>query len=147
MTEYWLQKKTIGGWSVVTWYDNQEQAEKNYNECIKAKGYAWRLVKVETLHLQPLEDMIEVNQPQVEPFQDKPKVIGWADGPSKAPNQMANNPWGSTVPSVKPEHGLSGSVWVINHTLRVKARIAGNQLEKYLAEGYVRGGPKTSFEG
>lgn len=146
MSEYWLQKKTIGGWSVVTWYDSQEQAEKNYNECIKSKGYAWRLVKVETLQLQPLEDMIEVSQPQVEPSQDKPKVIGWADGPSKAPNQMANNPWSSTVPSVKPEHGLSGSVWLVHRGLKIKGRFAADKVDAMMAEGYERGGPRTSFE-
>lgn len=157
MTEFWLQKKTIGGWSMVTWYDNEEQARKNYDNCRTGKGYAWRLVKVEVLELQPLEDMIEIVPPEVEKPQERRQSLKIVDpwGDTKiASNSISDNPiWNEGHPtadnvpviSVPSVHGLSGSIWVVHHGQRIKSRVALSDLDSYLNNGYVRGGPKTQF--
>lgn len=149
--EYWLQKKTIGGWSVVTWYDNQEQAEKNYNECIKNVGYAWRLVKVEVMSEQRLEEEKEIIPPVIQPVQFIKKTLDpWQAAP-QSENQMAINPWGATMPSVsdpsptKSEHGLSGSVWLVHRGLKIKGRFAADKVDAMMAQGYERGGPRTQL--
>lgn len=40
---------------------------------------------------------------------------------------------------------FAGKVWMINHVLRQRARVNPSEVDAYLANGYVHGGPKTKF--
>lgn len=182
MTEYWLQKKTIGGWSHVTWYDNPEQAKRNFDNCSKDNnGYSWRLVKVETVEVKMLEEVVTVEAPKVEIAAkanvwagNEVKVTadasGWGkptNGDWSSKNDWANTSespqalgWGNTSKELLPEkmiineavnmmtrtHGLVGKVWLINHQLKQKKRVDPADVDSMIAQGWVRGGPKTSFQ-
>jgi len=63
MTEYWLQKKTLGGWSHVTWYANEAEARANFDKCKSNSGYSWRVVKAEVIVEAMLEEVTEVEPP------------------------------------------------------------------------------------
>ena len=151
MTEFWLQKKTIGGWSHVTSYQDEQQARTNYNRCIEGgmSGYSWRLCKVEAIEVAMLNDVVEVSQPEP----DRPANI-LIQGAPKSSWGTPPATWGEKRTSIdlpadseRPEHGLSGSVWLIHHGQRAKVRVKADEAQKYLDEGYVRGGPRTQFEG
>jgi hypothetical protein len=84
--EYWLQKKTLGGWSHVTWYAIKEEAKLNFDRVSAGdSGYSWRLVKIEVIEQKLLDEVIEV-----EPLKDDgwklsegtKAAIGWGDIPS-----------------------------------------------------------------
>lgn len=151
MTEYWLQKKTIGGWSTVTWYSDQEQAKTNYVRLRSGIGYSYRLVSVEIVQEHLLDEVVAVEAPELEDkknitkqivdklYADKPVSNGWAD---------TANGWNSKVSVnvvTEKEHGLSGSVWVVHHGNKDKTRVSANELDGYLAKGYEKAGPRTQF--
>ena len=164
INEYWLQKKTIGGWSQVTWYVDIEQAKLNYNKCVGNgnSGYSWRLVKVEVIEASMLEEVVEVEAPEIE---QKPlkqvsaiKYTGWSvanppagefksDGcpvtAEKPSNSTGIDAWGTAPP---PEHGLSGSVWLVHHGLKKKTRVAASEVAAMMEQGYVKGSPRTVFK-
>lgn len=154
MTEYWLQKKSLSGWSMVTWYSDVEQAMTNYKKCIGngMSGYSWRLCKVEALETSMLQEVTDIEAPELE----VKKTTSWGADIQKplkkAEDVKYSNGWGDTsswsdIPSdnSKPEHGLTGSVWVINHALKEKKRVAASEVDNMLSLGYERGGPKTKF--
>lgn len=155
MTEYWLQKKTIGGWSMVTWYGDAEQAKRNYDSCVGngSSGYSWRLVEVETIAESLLEEVVEVRAPELSiaakqtawgkpELKPAPVINGWGN-PAIKPAPVG---WGiHTVP--KPEHGMVGKVWMMNHSLKQRGRFDPNEVESRKANGWIVAGPKTAFEG
>lgn len=165
MTEYWLQKKTIGGWSQVTWYVDEAQARDNYKRCVGngMSGYSWRLVEVKEIEISMLQEVVETpipNNTVEEPIntnagwgQDK-RIIkdnvwnGWSI-PSDSSKHNPLEPKGAVLDNgvfvVAKEHGLTGSVWVINHLTRQKLRVSASELQKHLDNGFERGGPKTKF--
>ena len=40
-----------------------------------------------------------------------------------------------------------GKIWMIHHQNHLRARVLPIEVDKYEKDGYVRGGPKTSFRG
>jgi len=80
MTEYWLQKKTIGGWSNVTWYSDQKQAEENYKRAWAGgkSGYSWRLFSIDETNLI-MEDLLdEVTEVQASELDTEVTIkTGW----------------------------------------------------------------------
>ena len=40
----------------------------------------------------------------------------------------------------------TGKIWMISKEKKEKARVLPSDVEKYLAMGYVKGGPRTSFD-
>lgn len=182
MTEYWLQKKTIGGWSHVTYYTDVEQAKINYKSASEGNsGYSWRLVSVEVIECKMLEDVVEVKMtngstlefkpdgkekinsweaPVIvgmdwgkgddfsvdwKPSQDAPKSPDWGGTPAWGDFKAGDDPGANAPAPADAHHGLSGSVWVINHTTKHKSRVPANELENYLNKGYEKGGPRTGF--
>lgn len=159
MTEYWLQKKTIGGWSHVTWYDSLEQAMANFKSASDGdSGYCWRVVEAKPIAEKMLAEVVPVEAPNTKLEVARRNVwAGQASAPASQP--VINSGWGGSSAagwgnpaSVKPSpaagppaHGLAGKVWMIHHAKKIKTRIDPNEVDKYLAEGYVKGGPKTSF--
>lgn len=149
MTEYWLQKKTIGGWSHVTWYATEQEAMAQYNKLGNDTGYSWRVCKVEPVAEKLLYDHEEPKPPEVWASSPAPivKNSGWGDQASDWPekrtsdNPIMNTGWSST-PAV---HGMTGKVWMVNHAKRLRARVDANSVALYEADGYERGGPKTAF--
>ena len=150
MTEYWLLKKQLGGWDKVTWYaeDELEKAQSSFKALVDAKGYAIRLVKVDVVQEHLLEEMIEVAKPEIEPVKTtwerhaKPveaKYNGWGNVTPAVPN----NSWGPVTVQSKPSHGLSGSVWLVNYSLKQKKRVASSEVDVMIAQGWERGGPRT----
>lgn len=164
MTEYWLQKKTIGGWSQVTWYSDYEQAKLNYDSASKGNsGYSWRICKVEMIEQKLLEDTVEVKPPDGYSWSDvteeqKIEMIsnaginavksfksGWDNVHSKGWGvpEYKEKDWDFAKP--EKEHGMTGKVWMINHTTKQKARITAALVEQFELNGWERGGPKTVF--
>lgn len=170
-TEYWLQKKTIGGWSMVTWYSELEQASKNYDQLRKNIGYSYRMAEVKIVQEHLLDEVVKVEAPEVEldakanvwGGQQKPQATGGWTKPEQQTNNgwntleiktklssidTTNNPWGKDDRGdlAEPkEHGLTGSVWVIHHANKHKCRVSANDIDDMLAKGYERGGPRTQF--
>lgn len=159
MAEYWLLKKQLAGWEKVTWYDEIEldKAERSFKALVDAKGYAIRLVKVEVMQEHLLDEMIEVAKPEVEPVKTswerhaKPVVSsinapisnGWGTSYKPSPNNFG---WGneSVAPAgTEKSHGLSGKVWLVNHSLKEKRRVDPSEVDAMMAQGWVRGGPRT----
>lgn len=151
MTEYWLQKKTIGGWSMVTWYSELEQAMLNYSKCVGKgdSGYSWRLIEAKTIAEDMLAEVTNVETPELEQ-----KTTSW--GATIKP-KLVNNGWGNPTPkpvasrwgsdSEIKEHGMVGKVWMLNHKLKERARVNPDEVESRKANGWIIGGPKTMFEG
>lgn len=150
-TEYWLQKKTLGGWSHVTRYNDLEQVTKNYNNCSKGdSGYSWRIMKCEVIEEKLLFDHEEVEEIQ-EPLDAISRVplkelksgwgnvksSGWGNDPSPASLSFVNTPSSSEV-----QHGMVGKVWMINHKTKERKRIDPGV---DLGVDWERGGPKTPF--
>lgn len=170
--EYWLQKKTVGGWSNITWYDNLEQANKNYLNCLLQIGYSYRLCKVEVIECKMLEEVTELPTPNetmeakgwANPAQPsswaKPMAPGATQGWGK-PNSLSGEApiknWGTPAATATPkgtpyidgqpvpEHGMIGKVWLVHHGLKQKKRVDPNEVDAMMAQGYERGGPKTAF--
>lgn len=153
MIEYWLQKKTIGGWSHVTWYSNIEQAQINYDKLRQQAGYSYRLVEVKVVQEHMLEEVVPVEAPSVE-LEAKANVWGgqknngWKEAPASV---GALTGWQTSTPkqwadAIEKEHGLSGSVWLIHHANKHKGRFPANVVDDMIAKGYVRGGPRTQFQ-
>lgn len=121
--------------------------EGNSQEEVIKKANAWYDNEVDR---QKQIGMIDVDGRSVPsgPY----KKTSW-DDPSGSPatpiadgwgNSMANSPIENNNPST---HGLAGSVWLIHHARRIKARFPADKVDAMLAEGFVRGGPRTQFEG
>lgn len=151
MTEYWLQKKTLGGWQTVSWWAEAElaKAQASYNSCSKPdSGYSWRLCKVEILTEARLDEEIEAKPTNLD-FNSQsngeliiPPLKGiWAD--TKPKSQWGDVP----VDSSNPEHGMVGKVWMIHHQLKLKKRVDPAEVDGMIGQGYERGGPKTQFRG
>lgn len=159
MTEYWLQKKTIGGWSIITWYDNKEQAEANYDKVRQNAGYSYRLVEVTTLQEHRLTEETVIEPPAIETVgntnsltKELAKVnpdTGWASNSKDwgNVNTKPDNNWGSGPSGELNEtkHGMIGKVWLINHVTKERARVEPNNVASMLAAGWEKGGPKTQF--
>lgn len=165
MTEYWLQKKMLAGWSVVTWYDNLEQAQENYKKCLNNIGYSWRLVKVETVECQMLDEVTEVKAPEIELVKSKSKNDwgastnlndGWStktpfvDIALKQASDWSNwKPAGAAI--INPGTGSDGrgakpgSVCLMHHGLKKRMRAMPNEVDVMIAQGWERGGPRTQF--
>lgn len=165
MIEYWLQKKSLGGWSTVTWYSADELAvaQTSFKTCVGKgmSGFSWRLVSVTVVEQAMLDEVTEIEAPEL-PHQKpsvanpKPVANGWGDTKSGwdaklNPEQQAdvNNAWGNfktcNTVSASKDHGLIGSVWLIHHKQKSKVRVKADEVDRYLVEGYERGGPKTKF--
>lgn len=172
MTEYWLQKKTIGGWSHVTSYHDEAQAKRNFASCVGngMSGYCWRLVEVKEIEASMLNDVVPImhdtDSGWIKTIEPKPDSSGWGafrpadilvqDAPKSA-EQPTRRPWGQNSTSINPspailnpeasEHGLSGSVWVVHHGFKKKLRVNQETAKQLLAGGeWKRGGPRTQFE-
>lgn len=149
MTEYYLQKKTLAGWSNITWYLDLEQARKNYIACVGNgnSGYSWRLVEGKVIECAMLEEVTDIAPPSPQPVPGKEILTGWGEPSLIPPNRTSVNPgWADIPSSSQAVHGLSGSVWVIHHQLRQKSRIPGSELQKHLDNGFERCGPRTQFK-
>lgn len=46
----------------------------------------------------------------------------------------------------KPDHGMVGKVWMINHKEKKRARVSADEVDTYIGMGYERGGPKSNFK-
>lgn len=185
MTEYWLQKKTIGGWSQVTNYRDLDQAKRNFVSCVGKgdSGYCWRLAEVKELEVSMLDEIVEISYipPDISITKDMvdiheamrdPQKSGWGDnnrvivkGPGILnPDAPKSSGWGQTAPwgqnqmsnSPTQTEGLSkldgrgaksGSVCLMHHGLKKRCRAMPEELDMLLKDGWVRGGPRTQFEG
>lgn len=165
MTEYWLQKKTIGGWSTVTWYSDLAQATENYNRCIGNPGYSWRLVTVEVVHEKRLEEEVEITPVPITEFNNNIQNTKWvskADLIEQFPSQNKNSGWPATpspggwdsftpdkpkpaILTLDEKHGGIGKVWMLRHDIKQRARVNPNEVDYYLSQGWIKGGPKTAF--
>lgn len=150
---------------MVTSYQDADQAWRNYASCVGngMSGYSWRLVGVEVIEQAMLNDVVELlpekdiveaaskmlagrwDRPADILIQDAPKSSGWGSGWLKPENRTSDNPILNAGISVGSQHGLTGSVWVINHSIPKKSRVPASELDKYLAMGYEKCGPKTLF--
>ena len=154
-TEYVLQKKTLGGWSYVSWWSENEldRAQRSYDSMTKGDtGYSWRLCKLEVMQEKLLDDTTEVPREEVEEVTPAKKAWdsqhGW--GATPAPKVGDTISWGNgeqskviVTASPKSSHGLSGSVWVGNLSTKEKKRVPAAEADKLLADGWVRAGPRT----
>lgn len=173
-TEYWLQKKTIGGWSMVTSYQDEDQAWRNYISCVGngMSGYSWRLVEAKTIQEDMLNDVVtiptDIEMERIghvralkqasdvvysgwsvaNPVQDKKS--GWGATPTAA--------WGNLIKSIDPEANggpskpdgrgaKPGSICLMHHGLKKRCRAMPEELDMLLSQGWQRGGPRTQFEG
>lgn len=163
MTEYWLQKKTIGGWSQVTWYDNQDQAMTNFNNVTKGDtGYSWRLVEANTVVEKLLEEIVEVEAPILDQIPRKScygKTATWnapkaeshpatdfsekltSERPCKTAG-VSGDGWDKPMDAVLTHRG-KGQIWVVNRATAHKTKIAADRLQEFEAKGYVKGGPRS----
>ena len=154
MTEYVLQKKTFGGWSYVTWYDNLDQAKRNFDiASANGNGYSWRMVKLDVIEERLLADPVPVPQPDsVEPLSDN----GWRK--VQEPVQSVKSAWGNQAapgwgkPTVRAatasepsnsSHGMVGKVWLGNPTTKEKKRVEPSMVDAMMKEGWVKAGPRT----
>lgn len=159
MIEYWLQKKTISGWSNVTWYDNQEQALKNFAGMSAGNsGYSWRVMKAEVVEQRLLDEVVTVPAPELEDkaaafkanhgwgvpgaINPAPVVQGWG----KPSNSTSISPSPDDFNKSEAQHGLSGSVWLVHHGLKKKTRVPASEADALIAQGYERGSPRTEFK-
>lgn len=159
MNEYWLQKKTLGGWSHVTWYASKEEALANLAKLNSQSGYSWRVVQAIVIEEKLLDEVTEVKPPEVN---DKIKERVWTmktqsdaikSGWDDKPKVKSISGWGN-VASMQPEagqymeqkeHGLSGKVWLIHHARKDKIRVHADEVDGMLKDGWERGGPRTQF--
>jgi hypothetical protein len=141
-TEYWLQKKAFNSWSHVTWYSTIEEAQTNFNKVsVEGNGYSWRMVKVDVV-----EERLNYDEPPV--IRDEPE-------PPRPVASEFKSTWGAPTPgswgkpmAISPikdtgHHGLSGSVWMVHFGLKKKTRVPASQMADLVAQGYVKGSPRT----
>lgn len=157
MTEYWLQRRTLGGWSMITWYDETEKdkAERSFKTLVETrKGYAYRVVTVETLCEHLLDDMTPVDKPEIEEdVKSKPDIIipksewgkseGWGsivNASVKPDDFWGNNPSGDRTES---SHGMIGKVWLGNPVTKEKKRVDPSEVDAMMANGWIKAGPRT----
>lgn len=138
--EYCLQKKSLHTWQYVTWYSDLDQAIRNFNVASKeGNGYSWRLVELTVVEEKLLDgerkaepsDDLSPSKPagEFKPAWGTPVAGSWGKPTSEAP--------------IKPEHGLTGSVWVGNPATKEKRRVIGFEASRMLNEGWIRVGPRT----
>lgn len=142
-TEYWLQKKTVGGWSHVTYYSDELEARTNLDKvAIPNNGYSWRLVKAEVIEERMLEEVVEVTKPSLE-ANEIAKAALWGKSVQDASNGWgaSNTGWNDKVE--KQSHGLAGKVWMINRSTQTKTRVDPSQVAEFETRGFVRGGPRS----
>lgn len=166
-TEYWLQKKTIGGWSHVTWYETLAVTQANFaNVSAGNSGYSWRIVEAKTIEEKLLDEVVEVyptplheltnNALKASPAQwaaaseaSQNKQSGWGATPGAGWGETIKiiNPSPNAPPSVSDGRGAKpGSVWLVHHGKKHKTRVAASEVDAMIAQGYIRGGPATKFE-
>ena len=144
MPEYWLQKKTIGGWSQVTWYSELEQAQHNYNQLRKATGYSYRMVKVETVQEHLLEEVVAVEAPALELAAKSNVWAGNAPPIKKSePEATQSSNWGNFKSASVHAHGLAGKVWLGNPVTKEKKRIDPGMVDGMMKDGWIKVGPRT----
>lgn len=163
MTEYHLQKRGLATWQYITWYDNIEQAKRNFNNVSKGDtGYSWRLVEVIVIEERLLSDQKEAEPDEDIYVPNKNTVTipaeDWRKAdmgvkPARKVVQPVIDPWATRAaldlnkpasePAIKPDHGLTGSVWVGNPKTKEKRRVVGFEAQKLLAEGWIKAGPRT----
>lgn len=156
--EYCLQKKSLHTWQYVTWYSDLDQAKRNFNVASKeGNGYSWRLVEVKVVEeklldgerkAEPGDDVSydEVSSEIIRSMNEHAK-------PDLKPTGEFKSSWGAPVASgwgkptseaaIKPEHGLTGSVWVGNPKTKEKRRVVGFEANRMLTEGWIKVGPRT----
>lgn len=156
MTEYWLQKKTLSGWSLITYYTTEAEAIKNMENAAKSNnGYSWRVMKAEQISERLLEEVTAVKAPDIQPDAkanvwagNKTTSNGWGDtAVTSKPNGWGNHDVSFIKPVEKSEHGMTGKVWMIHHTKHLRARVPEASIVQYQADGYEFGGPKMGFRG
>lgn len=141
-----LQKRTLSHWSYVTWYEDLEQAKKNFLAVSKeGNGYSWRLVEVKVIEEKLLDGVKEAESGS--------DILTTHQFVSPKPTQPVKSDWGTPQPGawdkptseapIKPEHGLTGSVWVGNPTTKEKRRVVGFEANRMLTEGWIKVGPRT----
>lgn len=178
MTEYILQKKTLGGWSTVSyWTANEfEIANASFDKCSKGNnGYSWRLLKCEVFAEKRLEE--EVNTTPLDEVKDEwgkeanaksnvwagqksviVKSGGWGDPVNPVNKDVsvtitkpdwgkAPDSWGDHAGMMidRSKHGMVDKVWLIHHARKDRIRVHANEVDAMLADGWVRGGPRTQF--
>ena len=147
--EYWLLKKQLGGWTKVSWWAEHEKdkAERSYHSMVAASGYAVRLVSVNIEQEHLLDEMLPEPQSEPEVVEAKPVKIN----PSNKSSWGNTHSWGS-APLVndgpfngvaKPEHGMSGKVWLGNPVTKEKKRVAPDEVAAMMEQGWVKAGPRT----
>lgn len=159
-TEYWLQKKTIGGWSHVTYYSDELEARTNLDKvAIPNNGYSWRLVKAEVIEERMLEEVVEVASMPLDIEATKAKAALWGKSIQDAPTGWGATPAASgwDKPAViNPilNTGLSsgdgrgakaGSICLMHHQMKKRMRAMPDELDMLLSQGWERGGPRTQF--
>lgn len=160
MAEYWLQKKTIGGWSMVTWYAEKEEALANLNRINTTgqSGYSWRVMEATIVQEIRLEEETQIEAPELEvkktswgatikpkPVLDHPKSNGWGSEPTH--KQVGAWMPNDAIRHGDVKHGMVGKVWMLNHQLKERARVNPDEVESRKANGWIVSGPKTAFEG
>lgn len=141
--EYWLLKKTLGTWSKVSWWseDEKDKADRSFESMLNS-GYAIRLVKVETVKEQMLDEMVD--DPSPNPLDDFKTEALREKFTEKASNFKANweSGWGKPSDSDNT-HGMVGKVWLGNPTTKEKKRVAPDDVTAMMADGWVKAGPRT----
>lgn len=65
------------------------------------------------------------------------------------PKPVDNAGWGNAQPISNDDwgqpkiHALAGKVWMVNRATNHKTRIDPSEVDSYIANGYVRGGPRS----
>ncbi len=158
MTEYVLQKRTLSMWSYVTWYDDLEQGLKNLNSSFKDSGYSWRLVKLTVIEEKLNGGELELEPDGLPDGEDQPEgsdtLVTHQFATDKPAGEFKSS-WGvpstdfknehASEPDLKPSHGLAGSVWMVHFGLKRKTRVPLAEMEGLIAQGYVKGSPRTVF--
>lgn len=139
-TEYHIQKRGMKVWQYVTWYDSYEQAKRNFDVLKASQGWSYRIVELKVMDEALLEGEYKDEQDGEDLTPQEAPVIknsGW--GATHAASDWGN----AAVISPKPDHGLSGSVWMIHFGLKKKTRVPMAQMNDLMAQGYVKGSPRT----
>ena len=63
---------------------------------------------------------------------------------SEAEKPAVINPSPINKPSGRGAH-FTGKVWLLNHATREKIRVEASEVDRYLASGFVKGGPRSQF--
>lgn len=126
--EKWLAYCVIGGQPLLVRFTGATEAE--------AIERANNWYDSEKKHQNKITGVVELEDDEVASTAYKGD-----DGWTKV--KPVNDGW-TSEPS---EHGMVGKVWMINHSQQKRARINADELDYYINQGYVKGGPKTQFNG